>query len=110
MRYLMLLSLALLMPMLSSCIVAKDQPPMFVFENPIQITLGTDPIYFGDYVKVVDIEDGYIPLSTDNINVSKVNFSQIGMYEVTITIEDSGGNRVSEVIPFEIVEYSTTFN
>jgi hypothetical protein len=95
---------------LTGCIVAKDEPPMIVYEDPIQVRIGTDPIYFGDYVIVVDIEDGYIALNSDNIDVSNVNFSRVGLYEVVITVEDSAGNIVSEEIPFEIIEYTSTLN
>lgn len=110
MKYIILLILLPLMLLLTGCIVAKDEPPMIVYEDPIQVRIGTDPIYFGDYVIVVDIEDGYIGLNSDDIDVSSVNFSKVGLYEVIITVEDSAGNIVSEAIPFEIVEYTSTLN
>ena len=64
---------------------------------------------FTDYVEAYDLEDGgVLTLTSENVDLSKVDVNKAGTYPVTINVTDSDGSAASYTFNIKILEEADT--
>ena len=77
--------------------------------KPTTFGKGQELPSFVDYVEAYDLEDGgTLTLTEANVDLSKVDVNNAGVYPVTITVTDTGGKSTSYTFEITILEEADT--